>query len=100
MTKVIQIKDVDNYASNLEEMVQIEEDIEKLEAGRDDVLCDITILLNFHAHPKFNDEQIDINHTLIQESVCDYIRKILIDRNIELEKQNKELEVEVEIDGK
>lgn len=100
MTKVIQIKDVDVYAQNIEEMTQIEEDIEKLEAGRDDVLCDITILLNFHAHSKFNDEQIYINHTLIQEAVCDYIRKILIDRNKQLEKQNEELEVEVDLDGK
>ena len=58
MTKVIKIKDVDLYATNIEEMTQIEEDIEKLEAGRDDVLCDITILFNFHAHEKFNDEQI------------------------------------------
>ena len=100
MTKVIQIKDVDLYATNIEEMTQIEEDIEKLEAGREDVLCDITILFNFHAHQKFSDEQIVINHTLIQEAVCDYIRKVLIDRNTELEKQNEELEVEVDLDDK
>lgn len=100
MTKVIQIKDVDLYATNIEEMTQIEEDIDKLEAGRDDTICNVSIQFDFFNHPEFSYETIEINRTSFQEDVCDSIRKILINRNKELEKQNEKLEVEVDLDGK
>lgn len=100
MTKVIQIKDVDLYATNIEEMTQIEEDIDKLEAGRDDTICNVSIQFDFFNHLEFSYETIEINRTSFQEDVCDSIRKILINRIKELEKQNEKLEVEVDLDGK
>lgn len=100
MTKVIQIKDVENYSLNIEQMVQNDEDIEKLEQGTDDVRCEITVLLNFSSHPQFTDEQICINHTQIQEKLCIYLKQLLEEWNERLQKNNEELEVEVDLDGK
>lgn len=100
MTKVIQIKDVENYSLNIEQMVQNDENIEKLEQGTDAVRCEITVLLNFSSHPQFTYEQICINHTQIQEKLCIYLKQLLEEWNERLQKNNEELEVEVDLDGK
>lgn len=103
MTKVIKIEDVDNYASNLEEMVNNDTNIEILKDAKDFTKCEMKINMVFRTHDKYchlEEKEIEINHVILHSLVCNYLINRFKERNEELQKRNRNLEVEVDIDGK
>lgn len=103
MTKVIQIKDVENYAINLEQMCENDNNIEVLNDAKDFTKCRFSLNMEFTAHSNYYHEQektIELNSEFIQIKLVDYMIKLLKDWNERLQKNNEELEVEVDLDGK
>ena len=57
----------------------------------------------FSAHDNYcheEEKEIEINSEFIQIKLCDYLKQLLKDWNDRLSANNKELEVEVDLDDK
>lgn len=97
MDKVIKIKDANNYVINLKQIYTNNENIQILEDSKDFIECRLYINMVFcHGEEK----EIEINSEFIQIKLCDYLKQLLKDWNDRLSANNKELEVEVDLDDK
>lgn len=103
MDKVIKIKDANNYVINLKQIYTNNENIQILEDAKDYIKCTLNLNMVFFAHDNYchgEEKEIEINSEFIQIKLCDYLKQLLKDWNDRLSANNKELEVEVDLDDK